>query len=74
MSIDGNTIEGGCLKVGYQLRLLKSSLIPMEERQHLGFDVDLGTGYFGVLTDRWEARQFLTDALLMARGGRVQAR
>ncbi len=41
---------------------------------HLGFDVDLGAGYFRVPTDRWEAFQLSTDALLVARGRRVQAR
>jgi hypothetical protein len=46
----------------------------MEERKHLGLDVDLGAGYFRLPTDRWEALQLSTDALLMTRGRRVQAR
>ena len=52
----------------------KSSLIPLLERKHLGFEVGLGTGYFRVSTDRWEALQLSVDALLIAKGGRVLAR
>ncbi len=61
-------IEGDKCKAGLQINFPKSGLIPMEERKHLAFDVDLGAGYFRVPTDRWEALQFSTDALLMARG------
>ena len=49
-------------------------MIPLLARKHLGFEVDLGAGYFRVPADRWEALQFSTDALLMAKGGRVLAR
>jgi hypothetical protein len=51
----GIRIEGVCLKAGLQINFPKSGLIPMEERKHLGMDVDLGAGYFRVPTDRWEA-------------------
>ncbi len=70
----GIRIEGDCFKAGLQINFPKSGMIPMEERKHLGFDVDLGAGYFRVTTDRWEALHFSTDALLMARIRRVQAR
>ena len=70
----GIRIEGDCFKAGLQINFPKSGTIPLFERKHLGFDVDLGAGYFRVPEDRWEALQFSTDALLMARGGRVQAR
>ncbi len=46
----------------------------MEERRYIGFDVDHGTGFFRVPADICEALHFLTDAIPMARGGRVQAR
>ena len=49
-------------------------MIPLLARKHLGFEVDLGAGYFRVLADRLEALQLSTDALLMAKGGRVLAR
>ena len=68
----GIQIEGGCLKACLQVDFPKSGL--MEERLHLGFDVDLDAGYFRVLADRCEVLRFSTDALLMARIGRVQAR
>ena len=48
----GIRIEGDCLKACLQINFLKSGLILMEERKHLGFDVDLGAGYFRVPTDR----------------------
>jgi hypothetical protein len=48
-------IEGECFKAGFQIHFPKCGLKPMEERKHLGFDVDLGAGYFRVPTDRWEA-------------------
>ncbi len=70
----GMRIEGVCLKAGLQINFPKSGLITMEERKHLGMDVDLGDGYFRVPTDRWEALQLPTDALLIARGRRVHAR
>ncbi len=43
-------------------------MIPILERKHLGFDVDLGAGYFKIPADRWEALHLSTDALLMAIG------
>ena len=70
----GIRIEGVCLKACLQINFPKSGLIPMEERKHLGMDVDLGAGYFRVPTDRWETLQLSTDALLMARGRRVRTR
>ncbi len=51
----GIRIEGVCLKAGLQINFPKSGLIPIEERKHLGMDVDLGAGYFRVPTDRWKA-------------------
>ena len=42
--------------------------------RQLGFDVDMREGTFRVPTDRWEALHSSTDALLSAKGGRVQAR
>ena len=70
----GIRIEGDCFKAGLLINFEKSGLIPLLARKHLGFEVDLGAGYFRVLADRWEALQFSTDALLMAKGGRVLAR
>ena len=70
----GIRIEGDFFKVDLQINFPKSGLIPKEERKHLGFDVDLVAGYFRLPTNRWEALELLTDALLMARGGQVQAR
>jgi hypothetical protein len=48
----GIRIEGDCFKTCLQINFPKSGLIPMEEGKHLGFDVDLGAGYFKVPTDR----------------------
>jgi hypothetical protein len=70
----GIRIKGDYFKAGLQINFPKSGPIPIEERKHLGFDVDLGAGYFRVPTDIWEALQFSTDTLLVARGRRVQAR
>ena len=70
----GIRIEGVCFKSGLPPKNIKSGMIPIVERRHLGFDVDLDTGHYGVLADRWEVFHIPTDALLMARGGRVQAR
>jgi len=42
--------------------------------RQLGFDVDICEDSFRVTVDRWEALQYKTDAILEARGGRVQAR
>ena len=42
--------------------------------RQLGLDVDLGERKFRVPIDCWEALQSKTDAILSARGGRVQAR
>ncbi len=70
----GIRVEGDCFKVGLQINFPENGLIPMLKRKHLGLEVDVGEGYFRVPTDRWEALQISTDALLMARGGRVLAR
>ena len=70
----GIRVEGDLFKAGLQINFPKSGLIPMLKRKHLGFEVDLGEGYFRVPTDRWEALQISTDALLVARGERVLAR
>jgi hypothetical protein len=70
----GIRIEGECFKASLLINFPKSGLIPSLEGKHLGFEVDLGAGYFRVPADRWEALQFSTDDLLMAKGGRVQAR
>ena len=48
----GLRIEGDCFKACLKINFPKSGLIPMEERTHLGFDVDLGAGYFRVPTDK----------------------
>ena len=48
----GVRIEGDCFNVGLEINFSKSGLIPMEERKHLGIDVNLGAGYFKVPTDR----------------------
>jgi hypothetical protein len=61
----GIRVEGDLFEGGLQINFPKSGLIPMLKRKHLGFEVDLGEGYFRVPTDRWEALQFSTDALLM---------
>jgi hypothetical protein len=74
VSVVGIRIKGERVKVGLKINFPKSGLIPMEERKHLGFDVDLGARYFRVPTDRWEALQLSTDAFLMARGRQIQAR
>jgi hypothetical protein len=47
----GIRIEGDGFKANLQINFSKSGVIPLEERRHLGFDVDLGTGYFEVLAD-----------------------
>ncbi len=52
----------------------KRDPIPLLARKHLGFEVDLRAGYFRVPADRWEALQLSTDAILMAKSGRVLAR
>ncbi len=52
----------------------KCNLVPDLCLRQLGFDVDMGEGKFRVPVDRWEALQSKTDAILAARGGRVQAR
>ncbi len=62
VSIDGITIEGDCLKACLLINFPKSGLIPMEKIRHLGFNMDLGTWYFKVPADRWEAIPFLVDA------------
>ncbi len=46
----------------------------MKKIRHLGFHLDHVTGYFRVPADEWNALQFLTDALPMAKGGRAQVR
>jgi hypothetical protein len=61
----GIRVEGDLFEGGLQINFPKSGLIPMLKRKHLGFEVDLGEGYFRVPTNRWEALQFSTDALLM---------
>jgi hypothetical protein len=66
----GIRFEGDCFKACLLRNFEKSGLIPLLERKHLGFEVDLGVGYFRVPTDRWEAFQFSIDALLMAKGVR----
>jgi hypothetical protein len=65
--VGGIRIKGDCFKAGLHINFPKSGWIPMEERKHLGLDVDLGDGYFRVPTDRWEALQLSSDALLMTR-------
>ncbi len=70
----GIRVEEDLFKACLQINFPKSGLIPMLKRKHLGFEVDLDEGYFRVPTDRWEALQISTDALLMARGGWVLAR
>ena len=68
----GIRIQGDCFKKSLQLNFPKSGMIPLEERRHLGFEVEIGTGYFRVPADRFETLPYSTDALLVARGGRVQ--
>ena len=70
----GIRIDGDCFKAGLLIHFEKSSMIPLLERKHLGCEVDIGAEYFRVPADRWEALQFSTDALLIAKGGRVLAR
>ena len=70
----GIKIEGDCFKEDLHINFPESGTIPLLERNHLDFDVDLGAGYFRVPENRWEAIQFSFDALLTARRGRVQAR
>ena len=48
----GIRIERDCFKASLQINFHKSGLLPMGERKHLGFDVDLGAGYLRVPTDR----------------------
>jgi len=52
----------------------KCKLNPALCLRQLGFDVDMGEGRFRVLVDHWGALQSKADAILAARGGRVQAR
>jgi hypothetical protein len=52
----------------------KCKLDPALCLRQLGFDVDMGEGKFRVPVDRWEALQSKTDAILAARGGRMQAK
>jgi len=52
----------------------KCNMDPVLCLWQLGFDVDMGEGEFRVPVDRWEALQSKMDAILSARGGRVQAR
>jgi hypothetical protein len=52
----------------------KCQLDPALCLRQLGFDVDMGKGKFRVPIDRWEALKPKTDAILSARGGRMQAR
>jgi hypothetical protein len=47
-------IEGDCFKMSLHINFPKCGVIPIEERRHIGFDVDLGTGYFRVPVHRWE--------------------
>ncbi len=52
----------------------KCNLDPSLCLRQLSFDVDMGEGKFRVPVDRWEALQSKMDAILSARGGRVQAK
>jgi len=45
-------IEGDYLKACLYINFPKSGVTLMHIGKHLGFDVDLGTGYFIVPTDR----------------------
>jgi hypothetical protein len=62
VSIDGITIEGDCIKACLLINFPKSGLIPIKKIRRLGFNMDLGTRYFNVRDDRWEAIPFLVDA------------
>ncbi len=59
---------------GFIINEPKCSLDPALCLQKLGFNVDMGEGKFRVPIDRWEALQSKTDAILSAKGGRIQAR
>ena len=52
VSVGGNTLEGDSLKAGLKINFPKSGLISMEDRRHLGFDMEHGTRYFIVCTGR----------------------
>ena len=59
---------------GLIINVPKCQLDPAFCLRQLGFDIDMGEGKFRVPSDRWEALHFATDALLIARGERVNAR
>ena len=67
-------VEADFYKAGLLVNFPKSGRVPAKVRRHLGFEVDLEAGVFRVPEDRWEALQSSADALLHARGRRVQAR
>jgi len=52
----------------------KCNLDPALCLRQMDFDVDMGEGKFRVPVDRWEALQSKIDAILSARGEKVQAR
>ena len=64
----GIRIEGDCFRAGLLINFPKSGMIPLLESKHLGFEVDLGAGYFKVPADRWGALHISADALLVAKG------
>jgi len=59
--------------VGLIINVLKCQLDPALCLRQLGFDVDMGEGKSRVPIDRWEALKSTTDAILSARGEKVQA-
>ena len=59
---------------GLIINVPKCQLDPALCPRQSGFDIDMGEGEFRVPSDRWEALQFATNALLATRGERVQAR
>jgi hypothetical protein len=48
----GIRIEGDYFKANLLINFPKSGLIPLLEIKHLGFEVDLGAGYFRVPANR----------------------
>ncbi len=67
-------IEEDMRRAGLSINCDKSDRIPLQERIHLGFVVNLAEGLFKEPIPRWESLHVNIDSILISRSERVQAR
>jgi hypothetical protein len=67
-------IEEDMRHAGHSINWDKSDRIPLQERIHLGFVLNLAEGLFKIPIARWESLHVDIDSILNSRSGRVQAR